>query len=130
MTNKISQSEFPPFSLDSSNLCKLNVLYTKIVKNFTKNEILKALCSGFLKNKEYLSGFAIKKIKIILENSNQEYCKSLVFLSNIAVNKEKLLWICENTLEFFDLVHLNVKQFLEFYFSKINVLKVHRSFGL
>lgn len=130
LTDKIYQPKSSKFSLDSSNPSEINVLYTTITRNFTRDEILKTVCFGFLKEKRYYSGFAIKKIKTLLESSNLEYCKSLAFLSTIAVNKERFSWICKNTLEFFDMVHLNVKHFLVFYLSKINFLKIYRSFNL
>lgn len=128
LSDKIDQIDSRVFSLNSFNLDKLRAYCIKIEKNLTIIEIVKTFCKGFLKKKKFHSGSAIKKIKIILQKSNLEYCNSLIFLSSAAIRNENLLWACQNTIDFFELIHLNTEQFLQFHFSKNNFLKVYRSF--
>jgi len=127
-TNKIQLSTLTPFSLDSFRLNNLFDCFIIPFKNSHKTEALKLICLDLLKEKKFISGAGIKKLKNLLkEKKIISSCISLISISGNAILRKNLTWICINTLNFFNFLILN-----NFEFQTINCLKnisvkIHKS---
>lgn len=127
-TNKINVLNLKSFSVDSFRLNNVLNWYTIPFKNLHKNEDLKMICFELLKEKKFISGGGIEKLKNCLKKAGLQYCNSLTSLSNIAILKEGLDWICINTLDFFNFILLNTYEFQTIKCWRNGFVKIHRSF--
>jgi RuvB-like protein 1 (pontin 52) len=126
-TNKTDFLNSESFYLDSFNISNLNHWVTVPLRVFAKNQILKIICLNFLKKKIFLSSSAIQLLEFFLKKSDLKFIFSLIFLTSISIFKERLAWICKNSLSFFNSIILNYRELFFLNSSKNNFVKIHRS---
>jgi DNA helicase TIP49 (TBP-interacting protein) len=128
LTNKMNPVSIPNFKLDSFEFNGLYNCLSISIEKFERDEIFNLISENFLKKKKLITGSGFQLIKKILQNSNLNFCLNVVSLSNIAINGKNLHWICKNTLNFFNSIILNMKEFIVLKLSKNHFNKIHRSF--
>lgn len=128
LTNKMNPVSISNFKLDSFEFNGLYNCLSISIEKFERNEVFNLISENFLKKKKLITGSGFQLIKKILQNSNLNFCLSVVSLSKISINGKDLHWICKNTLDFFNSIILNMKEFIVLKLSKNNFNKIHRSF--
>ena len=128
LTNKMNPVSIPNFKLDSFEFNGLYNCLSISIEKFERDEVFNLISENFLKKKKLITGSGFQLIKKILQNSNLNFCLTVVSLSNIAINGKDLHWICKNTLDFFNSIILNMKDFITLKLSKNNFNKINRSF--
>jgi RuvB-like protein 1 (pontin 52) len=126
-SNRIDLINPEKFLLKCSRWINLNNWYIVPLQDFSRGKILQTICTSFLNRKQFISGKAVKLIGLILRTTNLEYIASLVSISYIAVNQEKLSWICKYTLDFFKYIILDSKEHSLINSSKISFLALSKS---